>query len=135
MKRRIDSACDTARFAASTATCISARSASVVREVGERRRRDRGLRPAGHGVRVQRDQSGDERPSVTDDQALADEGMGADEVLQQAGATFLPPAVTRISLLAPGHPDEPLVVDLADVAGAQPPVSRETSDVASSLPQ
>ena len=39
-----------------------------------------------------------------------------------AGATFLPPAVTMISFLRPVMLQEPVVVELADVTGAEPAV-------------
>ena len=40
----------------------------------------------------------------------------------RAGTTFLPPAVTMISFLRPVIVRKPLLVQLADVAGAEPAV-------------
>ena len=71
---------------------------------------------------VEGDQRADERPAVTDDDALVDEQVGAQPVLEHGRGDVLAARGHQDLLLAPGDPDEALVVDLADVAGVEPAV-------------
>ena len=79
--------------------------------------------PAGVHLLVEGDQRGDERLAVADDDALADEGVGAQAVLEHRGGDVLAAGGHEDLLLAPGDPQEAVVVELADVAGVEPAVA------------
>ena len=94
------------------------------------------LGPGRERLGVDGDQRGDERLAVADDHALADQGVGADPVLEHGGGDVLAAGGHQDLLLAAGDPDEALVVDLADVAGVEPAVARRAPRaVAASSPQ
>jgi hypothetical protein len=78
------------------------------------------LGPGRERLAVDGDERADERLSVTDDEALVDEGMGPEPVLQDGGRDVLAAGRHEDLLLAAGDADESLVVDLADVAGVEP---------------
>ena len=80
------------------------------------------LGPVGQRLGVDRDQRGDEGLAVADDDALVDEVVGPDAVLEHGGGDVLAAGGHQDLLLPAGDPDEALVVDLTDVAGVEPAV-------------
>ena len=78
------------------------------------------LGPGREGLGVDGDQRADERLAVPDDDALVDERVCPEAVLEHGGRHVLATGGDQDLLLAPGDPDEALVVDLADVAGVEP---------------
>ena len=72
-----------------------------------------------------RDQRGDERLVVADDEALAHQPVPAHAVLEHSGRDVLAAGGDDQFLLAAGDPHEPVAVDLADVAGVEPAVGVE----------
>ncbi len=120
---RIDSARDTEVFAWSIAGWISARSSGeheylVDRDLGETLVR----RPVRQDRRVDRDERGDEGPGVADDHGLADQLVRTEVVLERCRGDVLSGGSDDQLLLAARDPQIPLVVEFADVAGAEPPV-------------
>ena len=79
----------------------------------------------GQRLRVDGDQRGDERLLVADDQALADQPVRADPVLEHGRRDVLAAGGDDQLLLAAGDAHEAVVVDLADVAGVEPAVGVE----------
>ncbi len=74
---------------------------------------------------VEGDQGRDVGPAVADDQALARPGGGPGPgPREDRGRRSCRPAVTRISCVRPVTRTKPSLVDLAEVARAQPPVGR-----------
>ena len=133
---RIASALETALLASSTASWIAAtRSGSSMRCV-EVAGLAVLLGPGRERLAVDGDERGDERLSVADDEALVDEGVGPEAVLEDGGRDVLAAGGHQDLLLAAGDADEALVVDLADVAGVEPAVAVDAPRcVASSLRQ
>ena len=118
----ISSAWETEPLASVTAFWISAiRSASSVSDgdVG-------GLAalggPGDDVLRVDRDQRGDERLAVADHHALADQRVQADLVLEHGRRDVLAAGGDQDLLLPAGDLDEPVDVELAQVAGVEPAV-------------
>ena len=79
----------------------------------------------GERLGVDGHQGGDERLAVADDDALVDEGVGAQPVLEHGRGDVLAAGGHDDLLLATGDAHEALVVDLADVAGVEPAVALE----------
>src|SRR5690625_358762 len=79
-------------------------------------------RPVLDVLGVERDERRDERLSVADDHALADQRMRAHDVLHHRRCDVLTARGDEDLLLTPGDADEPLLVDLAHVAGVEPAV-------------
>jgi hypothetical protein len=71
---------------------------------------------------VERDQRRDERLAVADDESLGDEPRPFEIVLEVLGCDVLPAGGDDEVLLSVGNDEEAVGVDLADVAGSQPPV-------------
>ena len=117
---RIDSALETALLASSTAALDLGAEVGVVDEAAYVGGLAVPLGPGREGLAVERDQRRDERPAVADDQALVDQRVGADPVLEDGRGDVLAAGGHQDLLLAAGDPDEALVVDLADVAGVEP---------------
>src|SRR5258708_952371 len=69
---------------------------------------------------VQGDQAGDVRPGVADHDALADQRVGAEPVLEHGGRHVLAASGDDEFLLPPGDPQEALLVHAADIAAQQP---------------
>ena len=125
---RIDSALETALLASSTAASISARrsgSSAAFDQVLDLAGLAVLLGPGGDRLAVEGDQGADEGLTVADDQALVDQGVGADPVLEHRRGDVLAARGDQDLLLAPGDPDEALVVDLAHVTGVEPAVALE----------
>ncbi len=80
------------------------------------------LQPARQGFLVQRDQRADERPVVAHHQHLRHQGVGPDLVFQQGRDHVLAAGGDDDFLLAAGDPDEAVLIEAADVAGAEPAV-------------
>ena len=80
------------------------------------------LGPGRQGLGIDRDQRGDEGLAVADHEALVDEVVGAEPVLEHGGGDVLAAGRHQDLLLAAGDPHEPLVVDLTDVPGVEPAV-------------
>ena len=78
--------------------------------------------PAGEGFLVQGHQGADERAVVAHHEHLRDERVRPDLVLQQGRDHVLAAGRDDDFLLAPGDGQEPRLVQLADVAGAEPAV-------------
>ena len=78
--------------------------------------------PPGQRVGVDRDQRGDERLPVADDEDLPDERVRAQPVFEHGGSHVLAAGRDDDLLGAAGDAEEPVVVELADVAGAEPAV-------------
>src|SRR6516225_3885310 len=122
-KRRTASARDTALFASSTAPWSSASNsgASLSSAMVALVLRELGL-PDLHRLLVQRDQAGHVGPAVAHHQDLAYQRVGADPVLQHRRRDVLAARRHDQFLLAPGYPQEPVLVEFPDVPGAQPAV-------------
>src|SRR5258708_2274520 len=69
---------------------------------------------------VQGDQAGDVRPGVADHDALADQRVGAEPVLEHGGRHVLAASGDDEFLLPPGDPPEALLVHAAGLAAPQP---------------
>src|SRR4051812_9321696 len=80
--------------------------------------------PVGHG-RVERDQRRHVGPTVADDERLRDEWRGLERVLEVLRRDVLASRGHKDVLLAVGDPDEAVLVDFPEVAGAQPAVLAE----------
>ena len=80
--------------------------------------------PPGQRVGVHGDQRGDERLPVTDDEDLPDERVRPQPVFEHRRSDVLAPGGDEDLLLAAGDPQEPRLVELADVAGAEPAVGQ-----------
>ena len=76
-------------------------------------------------VRVERDQRGDVRAAVADDERLRDEARRLERVLEVLRRDVLAAGGDDDVLLAVGDLQEAVRVDLADVAGAEPAVVGE----------
>ena len=136
MKCRIDSARDTERFAWSTADWISDSSSSASRRSATERPRVAVLRgPLVERGLVDGDEGGDERPGVADDDRLADQLVRTEAVLERGRGHVLAGRRDEELLLPAGDPQEPVVVELADVAGEEPAASSNASAVAVGLCQ
>ena len=96
----------------------------VVDDVGEiSRGGSTGLfQPGGQRFGVQRDQGRDERPAVADDQALTDQPVRADTVLEHGGSDVLAGCRDDQFLLAPGDPHETVLINFADISCMEPAV-------------
>src|SRR5581483_1167153 len=79
----------------------------------------------GNRVLVERDQGGDVRASVADDERLRDETRRLERVLEVLRGDVLAAGGDDQVLLAVGDPEEAVRVDLADVARAEPAVLGE----------
>ena len=119
---RIDSALETALLASSTAASISARRSGSSTRSATSPDLPCCSAQAGQRLGVEGDQGGDERAAVADDDALVDQRVRPQPVLEHGGGDVLAAGGHQDLLLAPGDPDEALVVDLADVAGVEPAV-------------
>jgi len=82
-----------------------------------------GLEPLGQDLGVQGDERGDERLPVADDDRLGDQRVPAQGVLHHRGGDVLPPGRDDDLLLAAGDGEVTVRVQVADVAGVEPPVS------------
>ena len=80
------------------------------------------LQPARQRLLVKGDQGADERPVVTHHQDLRDQRVGTDLVLQQGRDHVLAAGGDDDFLLAAGDPDKAVLVEPADVSGAEPAV-------------
>ena len=129
------SAWETALLASSTALWTAATQVGVVEQVVHVAGLAVLLGPRREGLAVDGDQGADERLAVADDEALVDECVRAEPVLEDGRRDVLAAGGHQDLLLAAGDPDEALVVDLADVAGVEPAVRPIASLVAASLPQ
>ena len=116
------SAFDTAWLASSTASWTACRRSASSGQLLDAPGLAVLLGPGGQRLGVDRDQRRDERLTVADDEALADQRVRAHPVLEHGGGDVLAAGGHQDLLLAPGDPDEALVVDLADVAGVEPAV-------------
>ena len=96
----------------------------VAGEVGHRRRLGLAVRrlPRREVLLVDGDQRADERPPVADHHRLADHRVRAQGVLQTGRRDVLAACRHDDLLLAAGDPQEPIAVQLAEVAGAEPAV-------------
>src|SRR4051794_14391606 len=80
------------------------------------------LRPRGHRLAIEGEQYPDERTAVAHHDALVDEEMAAEPVLEDGGGDVLSTCRDDDLLLPSRDPYESLVVDLADVTGVEPAV-------------
>ena len=80
--------------------------------------------PPGQRIGVHGDQRGDERLPVTDDENLPDERVCPQPVFEHCGGDVLAPGRDEDLLLAARDPQEPRLVELADVAGVEPAVGQ-----------
>src|SRR5215469_2450735 len=78
------------------------------------------LLPVLQRLRVEGDQTGDERLAVTDHHALADQRVRPEPVLKYGRGDVLAARGDDELLLPPGHPQEPLFIQRPKVAGVQP---------------
>ena len=92
----------------------------IAAQVAQQSRTCRGRGPGRNGLRVQGDQSGDERPTIADDHALADQAMGANPVLEDGRRDILSARGDQYFLFSSGDADKTVVVDLPDVARTEP---------------
>src|SRR5581483_6880450 len=74
------------------------------------------------------DECGDERAGVADDERLTHEPVGAETVLEWRRGDVLPAGGDKQFLLSPRDPQEPVLVEGADVAGPEPAVVIERTD-------
>ena len=81
--------------------------------------------PGREDLGVDRDQGADERLVVADHHALADQRVGPQPVLQHSGGDILATGRDDQLLLPAGDREVALVVQLADVAGAEPAVTAD----------
>ena len=120
---RTDSARDTALFAFSTALSSDARtSASLLASASVISGLPCAASQPGHAVGVERDERTDERALVADDDHLADQRVRTDAVLEHRRGDVLAAGRDDDLLLAPGDPQVAVVVERAEVTGAEPAV-------------
>src|SRR4029453_4825700 len=125
---RICSARDTARFASSMAAAISPPSSGAATRAAADPPppappgRAVPTPPPGQRIGIDRDERGDERLPVTDDEDLPDQRVRPQPVFEHRRSHVLAAGRDDDLLGAAGDAEEPVVVELADVAGAEPAV-------------
>ena len=123
-KDLIASAWDTDWLAWLMSSWTAALTVGLLRSLGERGRGREPVaaQPAREGLLVQGHEGADERAVVAHHEHLRDERVRPDLVLQQGRDHVLAAGRDDDFLLAPGDGQEALLVELADVAGAEPAV-------------